>query len=356
MHLQPECVGPQTVQVPAKEYTLSSCRPCPRRHEATRDGESVKKMGNVARVRNATERRALEQAKRVPWPRLAKAADEYTDWHSFALWVRATVDTSNNVPPLVQSEIERCAPRSFSALRSKVEAAINRRARPGVVAWEEVICWAEMNVFLAAKRGGWLDALRYFSAMSLRSIQAWAHWEREDADWRLSPPGKLPTFREWEGLVSSVTRLSNAECAAQRTLDAMRTMRKSDWDKLLAVFTHLNAFCQWMELMLDAQKTMSEQLSQELLSRYPGFSLVGRRKACKDAARHLTTWVLSHDIPGAKATGVLAALRFCLRHHPEYGAVRNYARFCRRAWVDDSQHFPTFDEWKQAVDRYSEAD
>jgi hypothetical protein len=317
----------------------------------------VKKIGNVARVRNATERRALEQAKRVPWPRLAKAANEYTDWHVFALWARAMVETANKVPPTVRSEVERRAPGAFRGLHSKVEATINRGAHPGVVAWEEVICWAEMNVFLAAKRGGWLDALRYFSAMSLRSMEAWSHWERVYADWRVSPPGKLPTLREWEGMVASVGRLSNPECAAQRTLDAMRTMRKSDWEKLLAAFTHLSAFCQWMELMLDAQKTMSDQLSQELLKRYPGFSLVGRRMAFKDAARYLTAWVLNHDMPEARATGVLAALRFCLRHHPEYGAVRNYARFCRRAWADDSQILlPTFDEWKQAVDSYSEAD
>lgn len=317
----------------------------------------MKKIGNAARVRNATGRRALEQAKRVPWPRLAKAANEYTDWHVFALWARAMVETANNVPPAVKSEIERRAPGAFRALRSKVEATITRGAHPGVVAWEEVICWAEMNVFLAAKRGGWLDALRYFSAMSLRSMKAWSLWERVNADWRVSPPGKLPTLREWEGMVASLSRLSNAECAAQRTLDAMRTMRESDWDKLLAAFTHLNAFCQWMELMLDAQKTTSDQLSRELLKRYPGFTLVGPTMAFKDAARYLTTWGLSHDMPEAKATGVLAALRFCLRHHPEFGAVRNYARFCRCAWADDSQiHFPTFDEWKQAVDRYSEAD
>jgi hypothetical protein len=317
----------------------------------------VKKTGHVARVRNATARRALEQAKRVPWPRLAEAVDEYTQWHTLALWVRAAVEISNNVPPIVQSEMERRAPGALIALHSKVNATISRGTRPGVAAWDEVICWAEMNVFLAAKRGGWLDALRYFSAMSLRSMQAWAHWERVDADWRVSPPGKLPTLRDWEGMVASVSRLSNAESAAHRTLNAIQSMRRSDWDTLLAAFTHLNAFCQWMELMLDAQKTMSDQLSQELLNRYPGFSLVGRRMAFKDAARCLTNWVLSHDMPGAKSTGVLAALRFCLRHHPEYGAVRNYAQFCRRAWADDSQiHFATFDEWKQAVDSYSEAD
>ena len=193
---------------------------------------------------------------------------------------------------------------------------------PGVAAWEDVICWAEMNVFLAAKRGGWLDALRYFSAMSLRSMKAWSHWERVDADWRVSPPRQAPHTSGMGAHGWIRESLSNAECAAQRTLDAMKTMGKSDWDELMAASTHLNAFCQWMELMLDAQKTMPDQLSQELLNRYPGFSLVGRRMASKDAARYLTTWVLSHDMPGAKAAGVLAALRFCLRHHPEYGAVR----------------------------------
>jgi hypothetical protein len=111
-----------------------------------------------------------------------------------------------------------------------------------------------------------------------------------------------------------------------------------------------------MELMLDAQKTVSDQLSQELLNRYPGFS-VGRSIAFKDAARHLTTWVLSHHLPGARPTGVLAALRFCLRHHPEHAAVRRYARFYRRTWAADShKQLLTFDEWKHAVDDYSEPD
>ena len=91
----------------------------------------MKKIGNVARVRNATERRALEQAKRVPWPRLAKAANEYTDWHVFALWARAMVETANNVPPTVQSEIERRAPGAFRALHSKVKANDQSRRSPG---------------------------------------------------------------------------------------------------------------------------------------------------------------------------------------------------------------------------------
>jgi len=39
----------------------------------------------IIRVQQQTERRALEQARRVPWKRLAEAAEEYTDWQVFTL-------------------------------------------------------------------------------------------------------------------------------------------------------------------------------------------------------------------------------------------------------------------------------
>jgi len=66
------------------------------------------------------------------------------------------------------------------------------------VAWEDIRCWAEMNVFLSARREGWLDAIRYFSDMSLCSMKAWSHWERMDAVWRRSPPRQFPTPQEWD--------------------------------------------------------------------------------------------------------------------------------------------------------------
>ena len=317
----------------------------------------MKQTAQVARIRSATWRRAKEQAKRIPWPSLAKAADQYTEWQVFALWVRATADGSHSIPAEVQFEIERRAPAAFRTLQAKVKSAITLRARPGTVVWEEVICWAEMNVFLAAKRGRWLDPLRYFSAMSLHSMKAWSCWEQVEVEWRSSPPRQLPTLPEWRRMVASVTRFSNAESAAQHAFDVMRDFRKSDWDTLLTNFIHLTAFCQWVELMMDAQKTVSHPLSRELFNRHPGFSLPRCGMAPKEAARCLQNWVLKYEFPAARPARVLAALRFWLRHHAEYAAVRNYAAFCRMAWVDTPQkRFPTFEEWKNAADSYSEAD
>ena len=313
------------------------------------------RTGNAARLRTATERRALEQAKRVPWPRLAKAADEYTEWHVFTLWVRATVDAANTVPAVVCAEIDLRAPGVLRALQPKVKSATSRGDRPGAVAWEDLCCWAEMNVFLSAKREGWLEALRHFSAMSLRSMKAWSQWERMDAVWRCSAPRQFPTPQEWDRMVAAVTRLSNPGSAAQRALDVVHRLAESDWDRLRVGFFQLNAFCRWMDLMLAVQDRRTDRLSRGLLSRYPDFSLADCGIAPGDAVRSLRSWVLSYYLHGADEVGVAAALRFHLRNHPEYAATRAYSQFCRGIWANGLlKELPAFDEWKQRADGYFE--
>jgi len=52
-----------------------------------------------------------------------------------------------------------------------------------------------MNVFIGAKRAGWLDAVRYYSSMSLRFMKAWSHWENIDRRWRAAPAATLPRLR-----------------------------------------------------------------------------------------------------------------------------------------------------------------
>jgi hypothetical protein len=318
-------------------------------------GESVKGKGHVARIRNATARRALLEAKRVPWPHLATAAEEYTEWHVFTLWARAIVDAADAIPAAVRTEIESRAPGAYKSLHPKVKSAIDRGDRPGILVWEDITCWAEMNVFLSAKRQGWLDAVRYFSAMSLRAMQAWSHWERIDAMWRRSPPRQFPTPQEWERDVKSVTLLSTTDSEAQRALDVVQGLSELNWHKLLAGFSRLNAFSQWMELMLDAQGRGADLVLRELVNIYPGFRLAGREMTPKEAVHSLESWVLSNVVHEVRSSDVRAALRFHLRYHPENAAIRRYAQFCRRKWADGMpKHSPTFENWKEAADSYSE--
>ena len=207
----------------------------------------------IDRVRQQTERRALEQAKRAPWKRLAEAADEYTDWQVFTLWLRAVVDAAGSIPAMVVQEMESRTPRLLERIRPDIEAAVKNGDGPGARIWQDVSLWAETNVFIGAKRAGWLDAVRYYSSMSLRCMKAWSHWEDIDKQWRVATPKQFPTHTHWQREVAAVVRLSNPDSVAQQVLDSVRGVSEAEWSRLLYGFSDLMAFCLWMELVLDIE-------------------------------------------------------------------------------------------------------
>ena len=124
---------------------------------------------------------------------------------------------------------------------------------PGARIWQDVSQWAEMNVFIGAKRAGWLDAVRYYSSMSLRFMKAWSHWEDIDRRWRAAPPQHFPDYAQWQCEVAAVARLSNPDSIAQQVLDSVRGVSEAEWSRLLYGFSDLMAFCLWMELVLDSR-------------------------------------------------------------------------------------------------------
>ena len=146
----------------------SAVRPFMPRQQNQRGGQLMD------RVRHQAEHRALEQANRVPWKRLAAAADEYTDWQVFSLWLRAVMEVSRSVPTIVADEIESRAPQLLARIRSDVEAPGTNGRGAGERIWQDVSQWAEVNVFITARTEGWLEAVRYFSSMSLRAMKAWS--------------------------------------------------------------------------------------------------------------------------------------------------------------------------------------
>lgn len=309
----------------------------------------------VDRVRHQTERRALEAANRVSWKRLATAADEYTEWQVFSLWLRAVVEAAKSVPEMVVQELESRAPQLLGPTSSDVEAAVTNGSGAVTRIWQDVSQWVDVNVFTTAKRDGWLDAVRYFSAMSLRSMKAWTLWEQTDEQWRVAAPKRFPAYSQWRREVAAVTRLSNSDGPAQHLLDAVRTVPEAEWSQLLSHFSDLIAFSLWMELVLDMEGPTSQLASKELAKRYGGFSLAGSAIGSKAAVRSLNDWAIEHTLGIASREHVLAALSFHVSHHPAYYALRNYAVHCHNVWPDKwSEHPPLFAEWREAADAYFE--
>ena len=80
------------------------------------------------------------------------------------------------------------------------------------MAWEDIRCWAEMNVFLSARREGWLDAIRYFSDMLDEGVVTLGADGRGVAAFTTSPVSHASGMGQ---RVASVSQLSNADSAAR---------------------------------------------------------------------------------------------------------------------------------------------
>src|SRR5258706_4414043 len=93
------------------------------------------------RVREQTKLRALEQARRVTWQRLAAATDEYTEWQVFGLWLRAVVESAGSVPPNVAQEMKSRIPQFFDPIHPDIQAVVKTGSGPGARIWEDVSLW-----------------------------------------------------------------------------------------------------------------------------------------------------------------------------------------------------------------------
>ena len=126
---------------------------------------------------------ALEQAKRVPWRRIAAIVDEVNEWEEFSLWVRAVVDGAGAIPELVRHELETRIPGFLARVQGEKHGPTARSA-PGHRLWNLIGSWMDSTILFEPKTEGWLDAVTFFSTMSLSYMKAWAHWESVNEKWR----------------------------------------------------------------------------------------------------------------------------------------------------------------------------
>jgi hypothetical protein len=301
------------------------------------------------RVRQYAEVRALDEAKKVPWRLLANAADEYTEWQIFALWLRAVLNVCEVLPAEVANEVETRSP----ALLSQVQSRFDILAPPrGGAVWEAVNDWAESTVFVEAKRDRWLNAIRYFSSTSLSSMKAWSYWESIHRRCQEQKPEYLLTYPEWISATYAVRRLSNPEGDAQKVLDSIGMMPEARWQLMFEAFAELTALCLWIETVLGIGQMGAALVTRELKVRHPGFEISSIQNSGA-AISGFMEWVIASEVPFVGSHLPLTALAYQTKRHPAYHARRNYAAQCRAVW--SGVHFdrlPSFEEWRDAADAY----
>jgi hypothetical protein len=251
----------------------------------------------------------------------------------------------------VERELETKAPGYTQAVEAQVPSVLKADA-PGYELWNLAYDWAVVNIFGEPHRDGWLDAVHYFSSISLPHMKAWAHWERVNREWRTNPPAEWPAYHQWQTEVAAVTRLSNPEGMAQQVLDAVNSLPEGQWEHHLSRFFDLVGFSLWMELFLDVDGARCPLLTDELANRYPGFAFSRPGLPSAEAARELNSWVVQNTLR-VDDESVLAALSWHVRNSPAYYALRNYAAECHECWSDHhAGRLPPLDEWRKTADNY----
>jgi hypothetical protein len=283
--------------------------------------------------------------------KLAAAVQQANEWETFTLWLRAVVDAGGEIPSILEHELESRVPDFLKTIEPNLPVILKADA-PGHELWNLAYDWGVVNIFGEPHRDGWLDAVHYFSSISLPYMKAWAHWERVNRKWRTNPPAELPAYKQWQSDVAALTQLSNPESVAQQVVGTVNSMPDAQWEHLSCRFFDLVAFSLWMELILDIYGARCRFLSDELANRYPGFAFSRPDLAPGEAVRELNSWAVQNTLHVDES--ILAALSWHVRNNPAYYAIRNYAAECHACWSDHHpDRLPSFDEWRKAADDYT---
>jgi hypothetical protein len=291
-----------------------------------------------------------EQSLRTPWRDFAKASEQLIEWHAFALWVRAIVDTERSVPQWLKEAIDHRCP-GFRELRPD--------AADGDSIWLDLSEWIVDHFFAAAGDGGWIDALHYYSGQDPRSEQIWNHWTRTEATWRKRKPKDYPAFDQWhkEALMSAPL---DAGTHLERLPASPGPSPPSDrLAALVAQYIEWEAFAFWARLMVERHAKVPAEVATAIEQRWPGFlSQIQTQPTVKAEHatwfwRELLSWVESHVFADAKDELWLDTVRDAARTHLRGERIAAYWAYCGSQWrKHPPASDPSFEHWLRDADAF----
>ena len=301
----------------------------------------------VLNVRRDSKQTALQAALLVPWQQLAEGAAAFAEWHVIILWVRAIVETADQLPEIVRSALQSRCPGFLESRR--------REQKDNLPIWKSLEEWITAHCFAKARAEGWFDALMYYAYMDLRTEQAWTTWERTKAVWRHTPPAQWPTLEQWTSEVLGTASLALPGTDKARAVQALGKVRAPRLSIAVTDLLESRALALWADSVSQPDQPIDEAVSTELRSRCPGvlpassagfpwvpslFSRIVRRGE--------SIWRST-----ARSEGWYAALRYAVVHHPRYQRLVHHNQRCHDEWaVTRPNSYPSFSEWLEAADAY----
>jgi hypothetical protein len=272
-----------------------------------------------------------QQSLRVPWRQLADSCARLIEWRSFALWVRAILAAEKAMPAWLVAPVEQRCP---GLLNPKKEQ------RDSEAMWLAISAWAEEHVFYAARDGGWIEALNFYSGRDSRSEAVWEAWDRAASGWQHSRPAVYPAFEEWH----------------RQALAGMRA--DPQFTKLVHDYIEAEAFAFWVRAIAESDGEITAALSAAVDSRCPGLQLEldpegERTDLGMTLWRKTLAWVEEHTFKAFDTPAQIEAIRGAARGHLRAERIAAYWAECGSSWTKRiPDRYPTFEEWLQQADAF----
>lgn len=281
---------------------------------------------------NAAVHRAMrEQSLKVPWRDLSEASDQMILWLSYALWVRAVLTAEPALPTWLRDCIEQKCP---GFLDSRAEGSDLNKL------WLDLSTWAHQHHFSAARDGGWLEAVHFYSGRDPRAEHAWNHWTRSESEWATRTPETYPSFDTWHH--EALNYSHDVEY-----LDAARVSDYIEWE----------AFAFWARLMAESAAQIPTHLLSILEQRCPGFvdqhlaKITGQAELSTALWRQLLAWIEDHHFAEGEVHDRLEVLRAAARTHLRGERIAAYWAHCSGD-AALSKSCPGFEQWLRDADAF----
>lgn len=297
--------------------------------------------------------RADEQARRVPWKRLAEAQKQYIDWQEFYLWVRSILEVEGDVPDWLADILnERCP----GFLANQIQLTDRRQTKPLPLRLED---WIDEHVFGFAQAENWFAALTYYALRDARYQRAEVCWSESVARWNQKKPDHYPTLEEWKREAAQCDEDAHLlpevkEARASRKLVSSERLTEAVTD-----FIEWEAFAYWVRPALEAGNPLPPKVAEALARRCPGLSEPrypnGRHAdqiVVPDWDR-LMLWIIDNCFKDAKSEGWFDAILLEARRHPRAIRTVEYAEHCEERWSSQPPTpYPSFEDWRRDADAH----
>ena len=289
------------------------------------------------RLRHIASRRAHRQLMQVPWDRFHAAYEEYIEWQGFALWVRANVEAEGYFSARLEALLRKRCP-------SFVEE-MDRSSRPDLTGLH-LLSWVHNNVFHAARREGWLEALMFYGFRDIRSQGYWSYWEDCEKEWNRRQPKPFPTFRQWRRAALRRKLHDDLSCALVT--------------KAADEYVEFETMLYWLRPLLeDPTRNLPVHVARELKKECPALLQLVSTYISSAYQRKLKNRQHLFNYAKKRLLAELGKERWpeiVLRQahsHPRHLRFVDYAavwmKSCRR---HAAVRYPSFREWRQDAESY----